>query len=992
MSMVMTPGKLQPFNSSASANRSDTLCLTIDLLSLFTLVRPRTHFPFHSPIPGISSQSTGIESIKNRHVQVKEPKRSPETHGTATSLVRVRWGDLAPVLGSSFYKHWTDQRQRAMTRPFPSYRFGVAFLEPPTKPKGGLGAEVILVDASDKGECFSLTYGTNLMASVQIPYWSIAVCRLEFPLIARKSRKSNFAKSQCAVDHSSAALSHLLNLRATITIIPARLLGTRNFGSLLTFSHLKPPGRNIPQDGHRMPDGAHIQDTMSFSQFGAATLPKGFRCHDANSTDPKTPEPFLEDNITPQPPPAPRRPRFKLKRRVASSQLNAPTQQFLASVAAADVPIPSIEELQVLPNESMAAAASPIIHNLDDANSFLSPAIRPEEILSLPKTPVPETLVPDSVPNLAPKGYPDWTLESLSTSDDDSSECESSRPSTARSTQTCASIFSSYSVLSDDLKCPDTDLTPFPALPSTSTEPPKENIDSSKAQPRRKRRKAVWTRPMSEHLWSTYLLYLQDPRVTPVVTGRSCIPPQGVCLRVAREAKRSWRGPKPQVAKRGTVDDHKSGGSTPKAADQSGTFLQWPHTCAATRAHLRELCKLRAPGGKQYITRSPAPFGRAASRFRKRRSTPAPAAPPGLPGADFSARDMAVSLTMSTSDSMQPYGPLAQITSSTPEPIEAPSHPVQNRRLPALDMSSAGRQRLASPFMAQSYGPSSTGASDAAWEVTPHRQHQTHGHDRSLQSPPRLLRSRSNTQKRRSRQSSVEPRRTKRPSLGSDLWTQPMNITPATKRVEQADQSSSWHNRTFNSAHNTQGDELLLPRTNLAELFATPLSRTESRSAAGPLAASFALPKEAPPRLGSPFSSSKCSLSFPNRSTRAETLCHVDTAATSRSFATIQRPGEGVPATPTRSLTGRLAYIDERLRELKDRHITRLRSRRLLFSHFESLLSVLGNATTEKIGHEFYEGVGNGGNNNQEHLGHLCKHSSATKEDVHRIVLKDVPK
>ncbi|KAL2756791.1 hypothetical protein ACRALDRAFT_1062460 [Sodiomyces alcalophilus JCM 7366] len=673
---------------------------------------------------------------------------------------------------------------------------------------------------------------------------------------------------------------------------------------------------------------------MSFSHSGAATLPKGFRYHDANSNYPKTPEPFLEDDndTISQPPPAPRRPRFRLKRRVAS-QLSAPTQQFLASVAAADVPIPSIEELQVLPNEPMAATTSTVIRDLDDANNnFLSPMDRPGWTRSLPRTPVPETPVSDSVPTLAPSRYPDWTLDSLSSSDDSGSECESSRPSTARSTQTCASLFSRYSVSSEDLKyLPNTDLTPFPELPSVPADASDESINTDKTQPRRKRR-AVWTRPMSEHLWSTYLLYRQDPRVTPFTTGRSCVPPQGVCLRVAREAKRSWRGPNTQATKNKTVGDDKNGGSTPTTPQQSGTFLQWPHTCAATRAHLRELCRLGASSGKQYMANSPTPFSRNAPRFRKRRLTPAPPAPdslpapPAPPGTHFAARDMAVSLTISTSESMQPHGPLAQLMRSTPEPMEVPRS-LQDGRPLAPDMPSLGHQRLASPFVAQSYGPSSTQGTGAAREVAPQRQHQSHGHRRSLQSPPRLTRSRSNTQKRRSRQSSIEPRRIKRPTMGSDLWTQPVAVTPETERTKQPDRSFNLHSMLFNSTHTTQSDERFVPRTNLAELFATPFSRAQHQSTPRRLSASLALPKEAPPRLASPFSSSNYSRLFPNRSTRAETLCHIGTDPAPRPFATIQQPVEGVSATRTRTLTGRLAYIDERLRELRHRQTSRRRSK-----------------------------------------------------------------
>jgi hypothetical protein len=72
---------------------------------------------------------------------------------------------------------------------------------------------------------------------------------------------------------------------------------------------------------------------------GSTTLPRGFRFH-----EPRTPEPQAEDE--PQIP-SPPRPRLKVRRRNVSN-LQAPTDHFLASVAAADVPIPTIELPQVV--------------------------------------------------------------------------------------------------------------------------------------------------------------------------------------------------------------------------------------------------------------------------------------------------------------------------------------------------------------------------------------------------------------------------------------------------------------------------------------------------------------------------------------------------------------------------------------------------------------------------------------------------------------------
>ncbi|CRK23852.1 hypothetical protein BN1708_013828 [Verticillium longisporum] len=590
---------------------------------------------------------------------------------------------------------------------------------------------------------------------------------------------------------------------------------------------------------------------MASSHSGAATLPKGFRYHDTDSAEPKTPEPLpatadadhdqsLDSSMLQ--PPSPPRPRFKLKRRVISS-FNAPTQQFLASVAAADVPVPSIEESATMASdENMTGmtysdlAKTRCLDDLDMGNNIRGRTFSP------PKTPA-----PGYAPSLSPRRYPNWSRDSAVTSEDDddgddsSAEWESSRPSTARSTHTSASLFSRYSITSDELQCASVvdpnDLGFRYQFEETSKSANAYSHTTSKAS---KMRKAAWTRPMSDHLWSTYLTYLQDPSITPVRNSKSGVPPQGVCARVARETKRSWRGPRP-----------KSGAGTHTPTPDSSTYLQWPHTYAATRAHLRELCKLKASShgmrASQYIKHSPTPFGRTATRFWNRRSTPTPSA--------FSSRDMVMSLTLSTAASMQPRGPLAQLTQSTPEPVAAPA-----------------------------------------------AQSSTCGPRRGLQSPVKLARSRSNTQKRRSRQSSVEPRKTKRPSLASDFWTQPTE--PLVDKV------------AYSSTNSHKLDKLFVPRTNLAELFPLSLGVNQSLPPPQPqFQRGLTAASNAPARLGSPFTTSS-SFSFPNRYTKPDER---NAAAASKPYATVQQPREAPNTTPPRGLVGRLAYLDERLKEFRRR-------------------------------------------------------------------------
>lgn len=489
-------------------------------------------------------------------------------------------------------------------------------------------------------------------------------------------------------------------------------------------------------------------------------------------------------------------------------------------------------------------------------------------------------------------------------------DCESSRPSTAVSTQTSASIFSRYSVTSDDLQCIGVDAVDADAETDAVAKSADEESGLEAIKTRGKARRAHWTRHMSEHLWLTYIAYIEDPKVTPIRFSKSGIPPHGVCARVARQAKKTWRGTNKLHTKHDLGAAAKSGSATP-TAEAPATFMEWPHTDAAARGHLRALCKLRATSSTtratQYTTHTPTPFGRAAARLRMRRSTPTP----------FSSKELCMSLALSTCDSMQPSGPLAQLTQATPEPM-CERAPAEEAPCSGLDVPTIGRRRLESPFTARSYGPSSTDALGAALALGPQRQTHTMGAQRVLQSPARLTRSRSNTQKRRSRQSSMEPRRTKRPSLGSDLWVRP---TTPPGPVPAASTSAKPH-AEFSSSSNSHADELFVPRTNLLEMFATSPSTSRGLDYGRPLAQALGGVNAQPARLGSPFSSNT-SFSFPNRLIKGEPL---SLGSTIRPFATAQRQNDSAPAPTTRDLDGRMAYLDQRLRELRQRDTSRRRS------------------------------------------------------------------
>lgn len=610
----------------------------------------------------------------------------------------------------------------------------------------------------------------------------------------------------------------------------------------------------------------------------AASLPRGFRYADRL---PKTPEPFAETEEAQIP--SPPRPRLKLKRRNAS-QLSAPTQQFLASVAAADVPIPSIEEPEITSVDLDMNETLPSMDLLGhEQHMSLSLKIR-GRAFSPPKTPAPVV-----VPSLSPPRYPNWTIDSTISSIESTPDCESSRPSTSRSNRTSDSLFSRLS--SDYEQCGSPEAEENDKLVYASIDDIGSNVPAGRGDDRR--RKAPWTRAMNAHLWATYVLYLQDPKVTPFRMGKSCIPPHGVCLRVAREAKRSWKGSKSS----NTDGARKSGSSTP-TAESCGAFIQWPHTGASTRAHLRELCRLKASSlgmrNLHCLSRSPTPFTQAAARHWNRRSTPGRST-------TFATDDMTKSLALSTSETMQPEAPLAQLTSSVSDLAEPRATPSSNTPAHVLrtfdgEPSFAERRRLGSPFSARSYGPSSSASLAAALGLgTPmsHRQTHTIGPRRTLQSPVRL--SRSGTQKRKTTQSN-EPR--KRPSLGSDTWMDPTMVSSSGVAVTQDTQ--------FSSTTSSQHDELFIPRIPADPCLASSASMPDVGKHLAPPALA------PPPRLGSPFSGGSSSFSFPNR---LRNPIGVNIAALQRPFATVQQTQESAAGPARPNLASRLAYIDKRLKE-----------------------------------------------------------------------------
>lgn len=652
---------------------------------------------------------------------------------------------------------------------------------------------------------------------------------------------------------------------------------------------------------------------------GSSTLPRGFRYHHEEER-PKTPESTTVNELRQPSPPRPTR--LKVKRRNVSS-LQAPTEQFLASVAAADVPLPTIE----LPEQHTSGDLEMVDREdtSTDNFGFLAPQTSYSRFASPPKTPIPSVSMDEACSQ-----RPDW---SMGASPDD----YFTRPTSSLSTASDFSDDSFYSGSrlsrpSDDGSCtsPDSDVDDPFQFPSISKGKGKSIVleESVPFAPlneklRSKHRKdAPWTKAMSAHVWSTYLIYLQDPTVTPFRIGASAVPPEGVCYRVAREARRSWKGPKPAAmalrrsARLGSVPsrvEQKSGSLTP--TENPKVYAQWPHSSGATRAHLRELCKIKDTTPVQrhlhLQSRSPTPFTKPFDRSRLR--TPEPQL------SSFNTKDIAMSLTTTTAESMQPDGPLAQLASdSSPDMVNPGSSfpsdsfktigfgKSQGMTIGSRNEDGNRGRRLGSPFFARTYGPSSSQILAVSRPSPPRTQSDTAGPQ--LRSPLRFdhPRSLNGTQKRRAQH-----------DLEEELSPNGAVIRPSILD-EQLFGSPFGHQRRVRSRGFSLGDEALRHRA--PGLFQrTPPPKIDLPTSQ-PKANPTLLPSatfDPVPRLGSPFMESGPSQTFPRR-----IIVDGTTTVRRNAFATMhqtRRSIESFDFGEGPSLQSRLEQLDMKLKEIKER-------------------------------------------------------------------------
>jgi len=468
------------------------------------------------------------------------------------------------------------------------------------------------------------------------------------------------------------------------------------------------------------------------------TLPRNFTFHYTEGEEPKTPP--EQENPIPIPQSPPRAGNAYRVKRSSRPSVTALFRNDHDPNISSDNPIPTVE------TPSIIESVRPVIQQraTEPAERYFASAPA-RKYMTLPRTPLLQQ------PHLADK-WKGSTNRDLGES--------ISRPMSTCSLRSDSSDDSNGSLLSfpaADGSCtsPESDAADPFKFPSIKKSQVKEwtalarNTEVIQRGLSTKQNRVKWTPEMDKHLWSTYLFYLQDPTVTPFKTLPGTAPPLGVCHRVAREARRSWRvGIKPSLRKPSdllsppvsedtaaspeshtragspdTIRAGRSGSNTPTATvPRSPSTLTWPKSGSSTRRRLRYLCKSKpviAPHYQRLMkSRSPSPFSspRIQTRSQSRLSE---VSSPLSQSASFNTRDIQFSLTTSTAATMQPNGPLARLASASRGTTQASNDwfnepPVPWASTPAIPSDvdndiqeeSMHTPSLGSPFGFHTWGPS----------------------------------------------------------------------------------------------------------------------------------------------------------------------------------------------------------------------------------------------------------------------------------------------
>ncbi|KAF2421822.1 hypothetical protein EJ08DRAFT_488167 [Tothia fuscella] len=621
----------------------------------------------------------------------------------------------------------------------------------------------------------------------------------------------------------------------------------------------------------------------------AHTLPRNFTFHYQDGQPPKTPEPLERDEQAKPVPPPPARdygePYRKKRTRpqIPTFQQRSyraihPSEGFASSSDSRDIPLPSIELLEAPtgfhhPGSSSSTNTDTGLHAMAALNA------RP---MSPPTTPIAQMYGAEEVGD-----------REENPAEDSSSQGDSlTRPSTAcsafsdSSNSSSVESFPSLTGFGTSLETESFKPFGFSALKTNPVSSPLHSYSRSTTLQTPMPQKPSWTDDMDNHLWITYMRYLQDATHTPFKMLPGTAPPIGVCSRVAREAKQTWRGSRSlaiprahQFARWGSTRvDTPEEVPTSDGATSPKPSHSWGRSDAATRKRLRELCKrkptLSAHYNRLLHARSPTPLS---SSMRSRTSSMArDLSPPGESNA-FSTRDMNISLATSISSTMHFGAPLSRITSelSTPRPRATTQFQLPPSRSPGhqksqslhfgvglAEHSAASSSGLASPFRPTSLFQMSRTQSENSLKA-PVSALPTLASPVELHAPiPRRLLFKRPAQQELEDAKSEDPF-TRQNHLMRELFGPPA-AEPAHRRVRSrgfslGDMSAS--SRLPNLGH-------VSASTRLSNLFAPPdtsepmgdVTATQSSSTNVPATSSLLLP---PPsmgrlgRLGSPFAEKK---------------------------------------------------------------------------------------------------------------------------------------
>lgn len=173
-----------------------------------------------------------------------------------------------------------------------------------------------------------------------------------------------------------------------------------------------------------------------------------------------------------------------------------------------------------------------------------------------------------------------------------------------------------------------------------------------------------------------------------------------------------------------TIRANRSGSNTPTSS-KNPKAPSWPKSGPSTRRRLRHLCKSKptiAPHYQRLLqSRSPSPFSSSSPRSQSR-SHSRLSSPVQQNSSTFNTRSVQLSLTASTSASMQPNGPLAQLaaggrtTTQSDEWFDEPPVPWASPTAIPSDVAigigaseadnTMQTPRLGSPFGYHTWGPS----------------------------------------------------------------------------------------------------------------------------------------------------------------------------------------------------------------------------------------------------------------------------------------------